>query len=99
MPGAVPATIAIINGFPKIGLTPSELKMLAEPASELKAPVIKASRRDVAYACAHRLNAGKVTIVWLRLVIRCFYIILVVCYHFSGLYLLRQYAILRCMVM
>ena len=55
----MPATIAIINGFPKIGLTPSELKLLAEPASEVRAAVIKASRRDVAYACAHRLTAGK----------------------------------------
>lgn len=57
--GAIPATIAIINGFPKIGLNASELKMLAEPPSERKAGIIKASRRDVAYACAHRLNAGK----------------------------------------
>ena len=56
--GAIPATIAIINGFPKIGLTSSELKLLAQPSSDARSPVIKASRRDVAYACAHRLNAG-----------------------------------------
>ena len=37
--------------------------MLAEPPSELKNPVVKASRRDIAYACAHRLNAGNLILM------------------------------------
>lgn len=56
--GAIPATIAILGGFPKIGLLQSELEFLAKPV-EGNTKIIKASRRDIAYACANRLNAGK----------------------------------------
>jgi pseudouridylate synthase len=55
--GATPATIAIIGGFPKVGLSTSELEFLAKPV-EGNTKIIKASRRDIAYACANRLHAG-----------------------------------------
>ncbi len=55
--GAVPATIAIINGIPKVGLTQDDLKYLARPQS-VDHTVMKASRRDLAFAKAGRLNAG-----------------------------------------
>ena len=53
--GAVPATCAIINGFPKVGLEDSELEMLADIS---KRTILKASRRDVAFACATRQLAA-----------------------------------------
>jgi pseudouridine-5'-phosphate glycosidase len=56
--GAIPATCAIINGFPKVGLLDSELKLLSNPEG-IPNLVIKASTRDIAYACANRLHAGK----------------------------------------
>jgi len=46
--GAVPATIAIIDGRVKIGLTAGELEMLASPDSQAE----KASRRDLPYLFA-----------------------------------------------
>jgi pseudouridine-5'-phosphate glycosidase len=55
--GAIPATIAIINGFPKVGLVSSDFNLLANPDSR-SSVILKASRRDIAYACANRLNAG-----------------------------------------
>jgi pseudouridine-5'-phosphate glycosidase len=54
--GAIPATIAIIGGFPKIGLERSDLELLARPSEMQK--IIKASRRDIAFACANRRHAG-----------------------------------------
>ena len=54
--GAIPATIAIINGIPHVGLTSSQLELLAKPSQDIS--IIKASRRDIAYACANRLHAG-----------------------------------------
>jgi pseudouridine-5'-phosphate glycosidase len=47
--GAVPATVAIIDGVPKAGLTESDLLKLANSGSGV---VLKASTRDIAYACA-----------------------------------------------
>ena len=44
--GAVPATIAIINGVVKIGLTLDEIEMLS---TEGKKNSRKCSRRDLAY--------------------------------------------------
>ena len=41
--GAVPATIAIIDGVVKVGLTPAELEILGDPNSN----VIKVSTRDL----------------------------------------------------
>lgn len=57
--GAIPATIAIIDGFPRVGLTQSELELLAKPVQGDQ-KIIKASRRDIAYACANRLHAGRI---------------------------------------
>ncbi len=45
--GAVPATIAILNGRIKIGLTPDELDFLAHPDNHEH--IAKVSRRDLAY--------------------------------------------------
>lgn len=55
--GAVPATIAIIKGVPKVGLTKEDLEFLAQPASA-NHTVLKASRRDLAFAKAGQLTAG-----------------------------------------
>ncbi|HEX5405472.1 MAG TPA: pseudouridine-5'-phosphate glycosidase [Pseudonocardiaceae bacterium] len=46
--GAVPATIAVLDGHPVIGLTADELKRVCDPAAEL----VKLSRRDLAPAAA-----------------------------------------------
>jgi pseudouridine-5'-phosphate glycosidase len=51
--GGVPATIAVLEGRLKIGLSQSELAMLAEHPAPLKA-----SRRDLAAAIAQRHTAG-----------------------------------------
>ncbi len=54
--GATPATIAIMDGKIKIGLTDDELKFLAESDD-----VIKASKRDFAYLLASR-KTGATTV-------------------------------------
>ncbi|PCI45563.1 MAG: pseudouridine-5-phosphate glycosidase [Alphaproteobacteria bacterium] len=51
--GAVPATIAVIEGRLKIGLTEQELQQLAKVEGALKV-----SRADVAYAISQRKTAG-----------------------------------------
>lgn len=51
--GAVPATIAILDGRPVVGLTESELRALAE-----RDQVVKASRRDLACVIAQRRTAA-----------------------------------------
>ncbi len=51
--GAVPATIAIMNGKIKIGLSEDELKQLVHDQS-----VIKASRRDIPFILNEKSNAG-----------------------------------------
>jgi pseudouridine-5'-phosphate glycosidase len=51
--GAVPATIAVIEGRPTVGLSVDELRRLAQSQN-----VIKASRRDLACAVARRLTAA-----------------------------------------
>lgn len=51
--GAVPATIAIINGVLKVGLTPEELEYFG------KAPgILKASRRDMPYIVGEKLDGA-----------------------------------------
>jgi pseudouridylate synthase len=50
--GAVPATIAIINGVPHIGLEDEHLELLA------KADVEKVSRRDIPYVMAKKLHGA-----------------------------------------
>lgn len=52
--GAVPATIAIVKGVPKIGLEATDLEILANKDRS----VIKASTRDLAFACNQKLNAA-----------------------------------------
>jgi pseudouridine-5'-phosphate glycosidase len=51
--GAVPATIAIWQGMPSIGLTPDQLEAIAHGTH-----VLKASRRDLATAVAQHLTAA-----------------------------------------
>src|SRR4029077_2215505 len=51
--GAVPATIAVWEGRPTIGLDENELEALAQ-----KKNVLKASRRDLAVAVAKKLTAA-----------------------------------------
>ena len=52
--GAVPATIAIIDGFLKVGLTESEIDYLGKKGTE----VIKVSRRDIPYVVAKKLDGA-----------------------------------------
>ncbi|KAL7035783.1 hypothetical protein ACKWTF_008555 [Chironomus riparius] len=52
--GAIPATIAILKGQIKIGLSRNELEELADP----KTNVIKTSRRDLAYVLSRKMNGG-----------------------------------------
>jgi len=52
--GAIPATVAIIDGKIHVGLTDSQLEELAE----MKKPAIKTSRRDFPYVVANKLNGG-----------------------------------------
>jgi pseudouridine-5'-phosphate glycosidase len=46
--GAVPATIAVLDGTPTIGLSPDELARVCDPAADL----VKLSKRDIAAAVA-----------------------------------------------
>lgn len=52
--GAIPATIAIIDGVIKIGLSGDDLEMLANPQS----PIIKVSRRDIASVIARKAHGA-----------------------------------------
>ncbi len=52
--GAVPATIALIDGKIKIGLTDAEIKFLAQKGPE----VIKTSRRDIPYILSKKLTGA-----------------------------------------
>ena len=52
--GAVPATIAIMDGTFRVGLTPANLQQLAETGMK----AAKASRRDVAALLNSRATAG-----------------------------------------
>lgn len=52
--GAVPATIAVINGRLKAGLTREEIEMLAKAGQS----VIKCSRRDLPYVCAKQQHGA-----------------------------------------
>lgn len=52
--GAVPATIAVLNGVIRIGLGPDEIERLARPGS----PVLKAGAADLAAALVGRRTAA-----------------------------------------
>ncbi|OAX84948.1 hypothetical protein ACJ72_00673 [Emergomyces africanus] len=47
--GAVPATVGILNGVARVGMTPDELAELAASSESQK--VLKVSRRDLGYIC------------------------------------------------
>jgi pseudouridylate synthase len=51
--GVTPATIAIVDGVPKIGLTPDELERVATDES-----VVKVSSRDIGIAMARKVTGG-----------------------------------------
>jgi pseudouridylate synthase len=51
--GVTPATIALIDGVPRVGLTPDELERIAADES-----VVKVSSRDVAIAMARKMTGG-----------------------------------------
>lgn len=51
--GAVPATIAIIGGRLKVGLTPEELEFFGQSGD-----ILKASRRDLSYIVANKLHGA-----------------------------------------
>ena len=51
--GVTAATIALIDGVPKIGLTPGELERIAADES-----VVKVSSRDIAIAMARKVTGG-----------------------------------------
>lgn len=50
--GAVPATTALIDGQALVGLTPTQLERLAEPAAPTAPAPVKTSRRDIARVMA-----------------------------------------------
>ncbi|XP_037039125.1 pseudouridine-metabolizing bifunctional protein C1861.05 [Bradysia coprophila] len=52
---AIPATIAILNGRIKVGLSPEELVVLARPDNQQS---VKVSRRDMAYVVSNQMNGG-----------------------------------------
>lgn len=51
--GAVPATIGIINGRMKVGLTAEEIEYLAKAKN-----VLKVSRRDIPYALSYKMDGA-----------------------------------------
>lgn len=52
--GAVPATIAILNGKLKVGLSHEEIDFLGKEATKIK----KTSRRDIAFNVANNINGA-----------------------------------------
>ncbi|MEN8124859.1 MAG: pseudouridine-5'-phosphate glycosidase [Bacteroidota bacterium] len=52
--GAIPATIAIINGKIKVGLNNDEIDYLARSGSK----IVKASRRDIPYLLAQKIDGA-----------------------------------------
>lgn len=60
--GAVPATIAVLGGVPKIGLTPDDLELLASHGS-----IAKASVRDLPYVVARGTHGATTVAATMRL--------------------------------
>jgi pseudouridylate synthase len=54
--GAIPATIAILNGRIKIGLSDEDLEYLGDPQNQSK--IAKVSRRDMAYVLATKSHGA-----------------------------------------
>jgi len=60
--GAVPATIAVLDGTPRIGLSPDDLELLASHGD-----VTKVSVRDLPYVVARRLHGATTVAATMRL--------------------------------
>ncbi|CAK9786522.1 hypothetical protein CC85DRAFT_306969 [Cutaneotrichosporon oleaginosum] len=56
--GAIPATIALLDGRVRVGLSDAELTALADPATPRAEPAVKVSRRDLAPALAFKRAGG-----------------------------------------
>lgn len=52
--GSIPATIAILNGKLKVGLSSEELEYLGKTGQD----IVKTSRRDIAYNVAHKIDGA-----------------------------------------
>ena len=52
--GVIPATIAILNGKIKVGLTENEIKYLAQNGTN----IVKASRRDLPYLISNKIDGA-----------------------------------------
>ncbi|RMJ22685.1 IdgA domain protein [Aspergillus sp. HF37] len=52
--GGIPATVGVLNGVARVGLSPNELIELASTAE--KSSALKVSRRDLGYICGLGLN-------------------------------------------
>jgi pseudouridine-5'-phosphate glycosidase/pseudouridine kinase len=63
--GAIPATIAIIGGIPKVGLGENDLLLLA--SNQHSKSVMKASTKDLAYVYATKANASTTVASTMRL--------------------------------
>lgn len=64
--GSIPATIAILNGRIKVGLTKNELEQLGSSNN-----IEKASRRDLPYLISHRSSAGTTVAATMLIAHRC----------------------------
>lgn len=60
--GATPATIAVLDGRPRVGLTPDDLELLASSKD-----VAKVSVRDIPYVVARRANGATTVAATMRL--------------------------------
>lgn len=74
---AVPATIAIVKGRLKVGLSPAEINFLASPDNQ---NVIKTSRRDLPYVLS------KVVIIFKFMYINLYNIISYRIHHYGKLH-------------
>lgn len=64
--GAVPATIAIINGKIRVGLSHDEIEMLAKSKT-----IVKASKRDLSAIIAKEIDAGTTVALTMWIAHRC----------------------------
>ena len=53
--GAIPATVGVIDGKLKLGLSEKELQLLADPSTD----TIKTSRRDLSYVLSQKFMVGR----------------------------------------
>lgn len=64
--GAVPATIAVLDGIPRAGLSADELDLLAG-ADPLRSDVVKVSLRDLPYVVSRRMHGATTVAATMRL--------------------------------